>query len=201
MNPSTRVIRSEDADAIEQLKAKIKHATQLQERMRTANAIIRTPSADEEKIARLGRECAFNEPRARELLKPDFAGRIGFPTYLLTNNAATTRRMEKRVDALGSEQARESVPFTFPGGRVEDSAEDCRVRIFHDAKPAPEVIVKLKSHGFHWTPSLKCWSRLRNEAARFAVTQVTSMPWPDQASTASLPATRPAVAASPGFRP
>jgi hypothetical protein len=182
-------IRSDDANAAEQLQAKISKARQLQEAMKAANAIVRDRKlTDEEKVARITATCRLNVTSARELLKPDFAGRVGFAAYELTNNAANIRRMEERLRLLSREKGRESVTFEFPGGRVEDSADDCRVRIYHDQKPERDVIDKLKSHGFHWSPSLKCWSRLRNDSARAAVTHITGASWPT--AVESVPAVR-----------
>ncbi|MEN9402066.1 MAG: hypothetical protein RL091_769 [Verrucomicrobiota bacterium] len=172
-------IRSDDATALAQLEAKIAAAQKAQERMKATNRIIRDANTDEAwKIGRLETECGIKEAHARQLLKPDFAGRTGFAGFELTNNAANIRRMEDRVKALVAESHRESVTFQFSGGRVEDHAADCRVRIYHDEKPAAEVITKLKGHGFHWTPSLGCWQRLRNNAARHAATVVTGVNWP-----------------------
>lgn len=162
-----------------QLEAKIAAVQKAQERMKTANKIIRDTNTDESwKIARLETECGIKEAHARQLLKPDFAGRIGFAGFELTNNAANIRRMGDRVKALVAESSRESVTFQFPGGRIEDNATDSRVRIYHDEKPAPETIAQLKGHGFHWSPSLTCWQRLRNNAARHAATMVTGVNWP-----------------------
>jgi hypothetical protein len=173
-------IRSEDSGAVQQLQARIAEAGQLQERMKSANKIVRERKlTEDEKIARLGAECGIPPDGARQLLKPNFAGRIGFPNYKLTNNGANLRRMQERVKTLTKEGARSSVTVEFPGGRMEDNAEDCRIRIYHDAKPAAEVIKKLKMHGFHWSARLTCWSRLRNESARYYASQVTGVPWPN----------------------
>lgn len=128
--------------------------------MKAANKIIRDRKLrDEEKIARLGTECGIPADGARKLLQPDFAGRIGFANYELTNNAANIRRMQARAASLAKESARPSVVVAFPGGRMEDNAEDCRVRIYHDEKPAADVIQKLKANGFYWSPSNKAWQR------------------------------------------
>ena len=120
-------IRSEDSGAVQQLQARIAEAERLQERMKAANKVIRDRKPpDEEKIARLGAECGIPEDGARKLLRPDFAGRIGFPNYELTNNAANIRRMQARVAALTQESARPSVVVEFAGGRMEESAAHCR---------------------------------------------------------------------------
>ena len=175
-----RIIRSEDADAVPQLQTKIAAAEKLQASMKAANVIVRNRRlTDDEKVAQLVADCGLRETAARELLKPDFAGRIGFPHYQLTNNSANIRRMEQRLKGLADEGGRASVTLPFSGGRVEDSAEECRVRIYHDAKPPGETIAKLRSYGFHWTPSLGCWQRLRNDSARYAATQITGVRLPE----------------------
>lgn len=192
----SKPIRAEDTGAVEQLQARIAEAEQLQERMKTANRIVRDKRlSDDEKIARLDTECRIPADGARKLLRPDFAGRIGFANYELTNNAANIRRMQARVEALTKESARPSVTVEFPGGRMEDNAQDCRVRIYHDEKPGPDVIAKLKTNGFHWSPTLSCWQRLRNDSARWAATRVTGVSWPET-KTAELnaPSQTPTVA-------
>jgi len=175
-----RIIRSEDDDAVTQLQAKIAAAEKLQTTMKAANLIVRNRRlTDDEKVAQIVATCGLRDTSARELLKPDFGGRFGFPDYQLTNNGANIRRMQQRLKGLANESGRNSVTLEFSGGRVEDSAENARVRIYHDVKPSPETIGKLKTHGFHWTPSLGCWQRLRNDSARYAATRITGVSWPE----------------------
>ena len=177
-----RIIRSEDADAVTQLQAKIAAAEKLQATMKAANQIVRSPRlTDEEKVAQIVAICGLRDTSARALLKPDFGGRFGFPDYQLTNNGANIRRMQQRLKGLANESGRASVTLPFAGGRVEDNAEECRVRIYHDAKPPAETIAKLRTYGFHWTPSRGCWQRLRNASARYAATQITGVSWPEVA--------------------
>ena len=179
---SPRIIRSEDADAVTQLQTKIAAAEKLQATMKAANVIVRNRRlTDDEKVAQLVATCDLRDTSARELLKPDFGGRIGFPDYKLTNNGANIRRMQQRLKGLANESGRASVTLPFAGGRVEDNAEECRVRIYHDAKPPADTIAKLRTYGFHWTPSLRCWQRLRNDSARYAATQIAGVSWPEVA--------------------
>ena len=173
-----QTIRSDGDAAVAQLEAKIKAAEAAQERMKAANKIVRDANTDETwKIAQLESQCGIKEAYARELLKPDFAGRIGFPGFKLSNNAANIRRMQDRVQALTAEASRESVTLPFQDGRVEDNAADCRVKIYFDEKPAAEIIAKLKANGFHWSYTNDCWQRLRNNAARHAAGVVTGVSW------------------------
>ncbi len=184
---SSRIIRSEDADAVTQLQAKIAAAEKLQVVMKAANQIVRNPRlTDDEKVAQIVATCGLRGTSARELLKPDFGGRFGFPGYSLTNNSANIRRMQQRLKGLANESGRSSMTLSFPGGRVEDNAEACRVRIYHDAKPPADTIGKLRTYGFHWTPSRACWQRLRNDSARYAATQITGVSWPEVAPVASF---------------
>jgi len=174
------IVRSEDPDAVTQLQTKIAAAEKLQAMMKAANLIVRNRRrSDDEKVAQLVADCGLRDTSARELLKPDFAGRVGFPDYRLTNNGANIRRMQQRLRGLANESGRASVTLPFAGGRVEDNAEECRVRIYHGAKPPAETIAKLRTYGFHWTPSLGCWQRLRNNSARYAATQITGVSWPE----------------------
>ena len=186
-SPSTPdVVRSEDPNAAQHLQVKIAAAEKLQATMKAANVIVRDRRlSDDEKVARLVAECGQRESSARQLLKPDFGGRIGFPDYQLTNNGANIRRMQQRLKGLAQESGRGSATLPFAGGRVEDNAEACRVRIYHDAKPPADTIAKLRSYGFHWTPSLRCWQRLRNDWARSAATQITGVHWPSAAPAAT----------------
>jgi len=193
-----RPIRTGDSGAVQQLQARIAEAGQLQEKMKTANKIVRDRRLpDDEKVARLGTECRIPPDGARQLLKPDFAGRTGFPDYQLTNNGANIRRMQERVGALTKEGTRPSLTVEFPGGRMEDNAEDGRVRIYHDEKPGQDVIGKLKANGFHWSPSNRAWQRLRNDRARWAATGITGVSWP---ATTAGDSARPAASTTATVR-
>ena len=155
--------------------------------MKAANQIVRNPRlTDDEKVAQIVATCGLRGTSARELLKPDFGGRFGFPGYSLTNNSANIRRMQQRLKGLANESGRSSMTLSFSGGRVEDNAEACRVRIYHDAKPPADTIGKLRTYGFHWTPSRACWQLLRNDSARYAATQITGVSWPEVTPVASF---------------
>jgi hypothetical protein len=84
LRPELRPIMAGDADATDRLREKIAQAEDLQARMKATNAAIRTharagPEAQIAALVALGHP----EARARELLRPDFCGRIGFPAYAL----------------------------------------------------------------------------------------------------------------------
>jgi hypothetical protein len=163
LHPELAPIMSGDADAVERLQAKIVKAERLQERMKTANAAIR-------KHAKAGAEAqvfaivatGLSEGIARKLLEPDYAGRIGFPGYELTNNNANIRRMKERVEQLTRTKAEPATESNGPNARIEDAPAENRIRLFFPGKPSAEVRDRLKHSGFRWTPTLGCWQAYRN---------------------------------------
>jgi hypothetical protein len=163
LQPELRPIMAGDADAADRLREKIAQAEQLQERMKTTNAAIRQharagPEAQVAALFALGHP----EARARELLRPDFCGRIGFPDYALTNNNANIRRMKERLGAIEKAQAMPETVREGAAARLEDCPAENRVRLFFPGKPALAIRDKLKANGFRWAPSLGCWQAYRN---------------------------------------
>jgi hypothetical protein len=162
--PELRPIMAGDDDAALRLRAKIAEAEKMQENMKTANKTIRqhAKAGTESQIAALV-ALGHAETAARKLLRPDFAGRVGYPNYLLTNNNANIRRMKQRLAVIERNQA---IPATDTEGatgvRLEDVPAENRVRLYFPGKPAAEIRTSLKSHGFRWTPSIGCWQAYRN---------------------------------------
>ena len=166
-------ISSDAPDAIERLLTKIERAERLQEIMREANIIIRKKIGDEEKVAFLLELEGITEGGARRLLTPDDMGRIGFASYLLTNNGANIRRMKERVAELQARDAEraaqtEDVEREVNGVRYVENTDANRVQLVFPGKPAEAVRDLLKSHGFRWAPSLGAWQRQLNGNGKYA---------------------------------
>ncbi|MDP4158217.1 MAG: hypothetical protein Q8911_00435 [Bacillota bacterium] len=173
-----KVIRSNDANAIEKLQAKLEELEKLQESMKAANAILRKKKlTDEEKVEQL-KAIGFGEAKAHGLLQPDFCGRIGF-SYHLTNNNATIRNTKQRINKLERERAKgnteiiiESVESESKGIRIVDNVEAARLQIFFPGKPDAEVRTELKKNGFRWTPSIGAWQSYRSSRANEAAQRI-----------------------------
>lgn len=177
-------IRSGDTDALERLAEKIERLEAYQGAMKSANKIIRSKLTDDEKIDELVAIDGINESRARELLRGDFCGRLGFASYQLTNNGANVRRLKERYTEIEHKQANDAQAqesgnaerrIEFDGGYVVDSIEADRYRVFHAAKPAREKIDLLKRYGLRWTPSAGCWQAYRTPNGKRAVEAVTGV--------------------------
>src|SRR3990167_4684098 len=132
------------ASEAENARSKLQERQKSQDAMKAANKIVRDKSlSDDQKVAKIV-ESGLSEKLAREALKPDFMGRIGFPDYALKNKNAETRRLTQRVSELeGKQQKAEETggrqEFNFDGGMVELDYADGTLRIRHDAKPPEEV--------------------------------------------------------------
>lgn len=163
---ATTAILSSDADAIDQLRAKLAEAEAGQERMKRANAAIKKGCTVADLVA-LG----YSEPVAQNLLTPRYAweGR-GFPDYRISNNSANIRRMRLRVEQLEKAKAAPAVSRQIgnSGVTVEEDPEAMRLRLRFPGKPAPAIIAELKSYGFRWAPSEGAWQTHLSNKARWA---------------------------------
>ena len=92
------------------------------------------------------------------------------PSWMLSNNSAEIRRLKKRIEELENKPHFEG--GSFAGGAVEVDEADNRVRIRHDEKPAQEVLDKLKSNGFRWSPRNGAWQRQITPAAMRAARRI-----------------------------
>lgn len=168
-----RPIKSDDEDAVEQLKARIAKLEKKQEDMKAINKICRAPKlTEEEKQAKLA-EMGASTTTIYKMLHPAW-GKPGFEAYELSNNLANIKRLQERVRDIEAEQARpdaEDYEGTILEDRVSVSEDHTlnRIQLYFRGKPSEPVIDMLKRRGFHWAPTLGVWQRQLNENARYAV--------------------------------
>ncbi len=174
LQPELRPIMAGDTDAADRLREKIAKAEELQARMKAANAAIRKHARDGAQVAALV-ALGFPEVTARELLRPDFCGRIGFPDYALQNNNANVRRMKDRLEAIQKAQDTPETTQEGKAARIEDCPAENRVRLFFPGKPAAEIRARLKANGFRWAPSLECWQAYRNPRSLAVAAEVAQV--------------------------
>lgn len=167
LTPELQPIMAGAADAVERLRAEIAKLEKRQEGMKSVNRAIRLNAAGgEANQLTVLKAMGYPESAARELLKPDFAGCIGFADYELKNNGANIRRLHQRLKAIEAAKAAPTEERQGAGGiRVEDSPADNRIRAFFPGKPDEATRNALKAHGFRWTPSLGCWQAYRNTSS------------------------------------
>lgn len=174
------VIRSDDVNAVEMLKARVASLEEERDRMKRVNAFYRKNGTldgcndlDEKEKA------AIEDYWARGW----YSGKP-YPAYTLQNLGANIKRLKKRIDDIETEMlARECADMrgddgetVYDGYVVRENREINRIQFLFDEKPDAGTRVLLKSHGFHWSPSEGAWQRVLNEngrkAARFVMTVI-----------------------------
>lgn len=150
----------------------------LQERMKTANVILRKAKGAD--CTKELTEAGFSENIARKIQTKDHVGRVGFPSYSLTNNLANIKRVEERLAIMQKKQSNiekgETPEIEFEGGTLVINHEADRIQILFPGKPAADVIATLKSNGFKWAPSQSAWQRQLTPNAKWAAARVTGIP-------------------------
>ena len=159
----TAGVSSDDPEAIEKIREKVVKLEASQERMKSANKCVR--KNDRVGLAAL----RFNEKQIETLFTTDFAGRLGFPDYAITNNGANIRRLKQRIEEL-EKRAQTAAMETIVGDgwTISEDAEENRIVIRFDAKPPREMLDALRAGGFKWSPTRGAHVRMRSNGALYA---------------------------------
>lgn len=156
---TSTAISSDDPNAPERLRAKADGIAAERAQGVAINKVIRLAKGDEAKAIAGLLELGLSEAVCGKMLTKDFAGRIGVPSYHLSNLSAEERRVRQRLEKLEAAVAEgDPEPIVREGARLEQS--DNRVRLIFDGKPPSEIREKLKRSGFRWAPSAGAWQRM-----------------------------------------
>ncbi|GLQ00611.1 hypothetical protein GCM10007891_24640 [Methylophaga thalassica] len=158
-NVGTGGISSNDPEAITKLKEKLSSLEKSQDTMKAVNKIIRSKKlSDDEKADQIVKDGLLTEKQAREIIKPDFAGRIGFASYSLSNNNAEIRRTRERLEEL--ERLHNSAPIDFENDDFSMSINNGQIIInFAGGKPNDETRQLVKRAAFKWSRYQGAWVR------------------------------------------
>lgn len=167
------VISSDDPDALVKLREQLQHAQASQTMMVLVNKQIRKHKGDQAATLVALVDLGMTDANACEALKPDFAGRVGFPSYALSNNNANIRRIEQRIKEIERNMQAADVERTLASGVIyrEDAALN-RIMFQFNYKPEQASRDVLKRCGFRWAPSNGAWQRQLNNAGRWAAKAV-----------------------------
>nr|WP_317623822.1 hypothetical protein [Acidovorax sp. SUPP3334]BDH38332.1 hypothetical protein AVHM3334_23035 [Acidovorax sp. SUPP3334] len=163
LRPDLRPIMAGDADAIQRLAFKVAAMSRNQIVMKQTNAAIRkhAKAGAEAQILALA-ELGISRTNAEKLIGRDYAGRVGFPTYELTNNNANLRRGRERLEHLERMHAQPVTEMQGEGVRFQLDPPANRVRLYFEGKPAAQLRERMSKGGFRWTPSLGAWQAYIN---------------------------------------
>ena len=166
-------ISSDDPNALDKLKLKLRKLEEFQEEMKEANAAIRLKDT-ERGDARLS-EMGYTPEDIAKLRAPDFCGRIGYPAYQLSNNNANIRRIHQRIAELEQKKENPAEGWEFDGGKVVVNQEVNRLQIVFDDRPDADLRTELKGEGFRWAPSQGAWQRQLTENAMRAARRIKAI--------------------------
>jgi hypothetical protein len=151
---NNKAIFSDDPQALQKLQEKLKFLQRVQEFMKSANKFIKK----KDKAGFLKIPDA-TEKLWEQLNTPDYAGRMGFASYKLTNNNANINRLVKRIEQLKKHEVKQFVDKTINGVRIYENKEANRLQIIFEGKPSETVRKQLKANGFRWSPAESAWQR------------------------------------------
>ena len=153
---------------VERLQSKLDTLTELHEKMKAANKIVRSKKMSEEEqidgLVALG----LNEKQAVEILKPTERWQsVGFPTYQLQNNLAKIKDTQAAIERHKAMAEAEDKEIKFNGGRVVVCNSDERMRFYFDEIPSVEVRNLMKRNAFKWSPKNGAWRRQLTANCKF----------------------------------
>lgn len=127
-----KIIKSNDADAIEKLKDKLEKALKEHEGYKE-----------------------YNKKARKE-------GKTPLAPYVLQNSNGRIRNIRKRIEKLEKIAELEITEEVINGIRIVDNTEAHRIQVFFEGKPDADTRNELKSNGFRWAPSRGAWQSYRN---------------------------------------
>ena len=153
---------------VERLQSKLDTLTELHDKMKAANKIVRSKKMSEEEqidgLVALG----LNEKQAVEILKPTERWQsVGFPTYQLQNNLAKIKDTQAAIERHKAMAEAEDKEIKFNGGRVVVCNSEERMRFYFDTIPSVEVRNLMKRNAFKWSPKNGAWQRQLTANCKF----------------------------------
>ena len=160
---------------VERLQSKLDTLTELHDKMKAANKIVRSKKMSEEEqidgLVALG----LNEKQAVEILKPTERWQsVGFPTYQLQNNLAKIKATQAAIERHKAMAEADDKEISFNGGRVVVCNSDERMRFYFDEIPPVEVRNLMKRNAFKWSPKNGAWQRQLTANCKFDTKRILS---------------------------
>jgi len=165
-------IRSNDPDALEKLRKRLKDAEEMHELGKKANRAWKKKGV--EGLKSIGWPLAEIESCAR-------LAATGFTVtpYFTGNGLARIKRLKQRIVELERAKTHDAAfrETTFEEVIMREDAEIMRVQIIFPGKPDAKTRAVLKRNGFRWAPSHGAWQRHLNTngvaAARMVIEEIT----------------------------
>ena len=154
---------------VERLQSKLDTLTELQEKMKAVNKIVRNSKLSEieqhEELEALGlSDRTINEVMA----EPQYSFlKKGFQTYQLSNNLAKIKATQAAIERHKAMAEADDKEIKFNGGRVVVCNSDERMRFYFDEIPSADVRNMMKRNAFKWSPKNGAWQRQLTANCKF----------------------------------
>lgn len=171
LNREKRLVGWEE---VERLQEKLERLTELQEKMKAVNKIVRSKKLSEveqyEELEALG----LSKELINEVMsEPQYAfQKKGFQAYQIGNNNAKIKATEEAIRRHTAMAETEDSEIHFEGGKIEMCYSEERIRIYFDERPDAEMIKKLKGAAFKWSPKNVAWQRQLTPNAKYATSRL-----------------------------
>jgi hypothetical protein len=165
---SNVAIRGTDADAVELLTLKKTELEVQRDWQKAVNEVWRAtgrPQADDgDAWTRIAESLGVSRTALAEvrgvMLARGTTNRPPFESWDLQNVGANIRRVARRIEDVERAQTTGARPVRSIGEiTVRDNPDYDTVELHFRGRLAPEVITLLRSHGFRWIHTARCWSR------------------------------------------
>lgn len=190
---SNKAISSDDPDAIQKLRAQLVELEEEHERDKGFNKIILAEKrkggewqarAIEQLVA-----AGLPAPIAKEYTEPDLGGRVGIPSYSLSNRSANMRRIKDRIEGLEKKATSAPPPDEAIGpATISEDREANRVLVTFPSRTTPEQHAAMRRGGFLWARSRGAYVRHASPQAWFLARQLLTKMFPPPAPPAAPPA-------------
>lgn len=165
-------------EEVERLQSKLDTLTELQEKMKAVNKIVRNGKLSDEEQREELEALGLSESSINGLMaEPPYSFmKKGFQTYQLSNNLAKIKDTEQAIKRHTVMATTEDKEYKFDGGKVVICNSDERIRIYFDDIPNSETRSMLKGNAFKWSPKNKAWQRQLTPNAKFALKHYIQLP-------------------------
>lgn len=162
-------IDTDNPEAPKLLQERITRLESERERYKVLNSLVRKYKNVEDLAGAIA--TAYPETKdpvkmATGLLTPDFAGRLGIPSYQFTNLGAEIRRLKKRAEVvLKAQQGFEAFSITTEHGAILVELIDGQIQVAFPFKPDEETRSRLKRSplALKWSSYSRRWVRKHTE--------------------------------------
>ena len=165
-------------EEVERLQSKLDTLTELQEKMKAVNKIVRNGKLSDEEQREELEALGLSESSINGFMaEPQYSFmKKGFQTYQLSNNLAKIKDTEQAIKRHTVMATTEDKEYKFDGGKVVICNSDERIRIYFDEIPNSETRSMLKGNAFKWSPKNKAWQRQLTPNAKFALKHYIQLP-------------------------